>query len=302
MQNFRDGLVEQEHFGFVVIKKGDNFIKLGDSKGYPIYLRSCAKPLQASLLVDAGLDEEYNLTSEEIALCCASHAGEKCHTRVAKNLIKKFKIKESMIKCGYHKSLAKSVKTNKKSVLFNNCVGKHILMLGLCKHYGFDLESYCEKSHPLQQMIIKKLGELCDCEDLSHITKDGCGVPILGLPLENMITGFLNVFCNLKYSKIQRAFLENPYIIGGEDRTDTFIIQNTSNLVAKVGAEGLCMVANVETNEAFIVDILDSDMPTRELVVSSLINKLGWGNIEKDTTIKTLHGEVVGEKVVNLDF
>jgi len=42
----RDGLVEQEHFGFVVrCDKTRELEKIGDDKNYPFYLRSCAKPL-----------------------------------------------------------------------------------------------------------------------------------------------------------------------------------------------------------------------------------------------------------------
>jgi L-asparaginase II len=63
--------------------------RAGECGNYPFYLRSCAKPLQASLIVSFGMDEAYNMTEEEIALCCASHAGEQCHIDIAKSLMKK---------------------------------------------------------------------------------------------------------------------------------------------------------------------------------------------------------------------
>ena len=51
----RDGLVDQEHYGFIVLaNKNKAFDFTGDTKNYPFYLRSCAKPLQASLLIDMG--------------------------------------------------------------------------------------------------------------------------------------------------------------------------------------------------------------------------------------------------------
>ena len=59
--------------------------EFGDTLEYPFYLRSCAKPLQAALLIDEKLDEELGLTSEEIAIGCASHAGEDCHVQTAKS-------------------------------------------------------------------------------------------------------------------------------------------------------------------------------------------------------------------------
>ena len=80
----------------------------GDVNDYPYYLRSCAKPLQASLLVDYGLDEMFDLTSEEIALICASNAGEKCHTDIAERLLKKFGLDYDSLKCGMHKPLSRT--------------------------------------------------------------------------------------------------------------------------------------------------------------------------------------------------
>ena len=81
VKHFRGELTEQEHLGFVLTSD----FEFGDSFGCPFYLRSCAKPLQASLIIDYDLD----FTLEEIAICCASHAGEKCHVELAKRLLNK---------------------------------------------------------------------------------------------------------------------------------------------------------------------------------------------------------------------
>ena len=296
----RDGLVEQEHMGFVVLAdKSRSFDFIGDSKNIPFYLRSCAKPLQASLIIDYGMDKFYDMTEQEIALCCASHAGEKIHTRIAQQLLDKIGLDETYLKCGLHKPLSKTRQAemllNKESetVLHNNCSGKHIMMLGLCKMKGWDLKSYDDINHPLQIEIKNKIYELCHIKHEYPITKDGCGVPILSMPLTNMLYGYLNLFCDKKYEKIKNAFLNNPYIIGGEDRSDTKII--SYGLIAKVGAGGLCIVVNTVLEEAFVVKICDCDMRARELVACQILKNLKWADIECDRTIKTLHGDIVGE-------
>ena len=298
----RDGLVEQEHRGFVVLAdKERSFDFVGDSKNQPFYLRSCAKPLQASLIIDYGLDKFYNLSEEEIALCSASHAGEKIHTDIASKLLEKIGLDESYLKCGLHKPLSKTRQTemllNKEAEtqLHNNCSGKHIMMLGLCKMNGWSLDNYYDLSHPLQIEIKNKIYELCSLTCEYPITKDGCGVPIVSMPLTNMLHGYLNLFCNKKYEKIKNAFLNHPYIIGGEDRTDTKIITNSNGLIAKVGAGGLCIVVNTKIEEAFVVKISDCDMRARELVACQILKNLKWADIECDRTIKTLHGDTVGE-------
>lgn len=308
VQHIRNGLIEESHDGFVLTTK------LGYATLYPFYLRSCAKPLQASLLVDYNLDKKYDLSSEEIALCCASNAGEKCHTEIAERLLKKFGLEYDWLKCGMHKPLSRTrqdemLLTKEPLTCFhNNCIGKHLLFLALCKENGWDIETYDSIENPLQQEVKKKISQLCEIkisEDGIYpypITKDGCGVPILSMPLENMLKGFINLFCDKKYEKIKMAYLENPYIIGGENRLDTEIIKNSEGLIAKVGAGGLCIVVNPREKDALIVKIDDCNMDTRRLVVFEALNKLGWTDYKCEKSIKTLHGEIVGEIRIHLPF
>lgn len=298
----RDGLVEQEHYGFIVLAdKNRAFDFTGDAKSYPFYLRSCAKPLQASLLIDYGMDKFYDMTEAEIAICCASHAGEEIHVKTAKKLLDKIGLDESCLKCGLHKPLSKTEQTkmllNSEPVhlLQNNCSGKHVMMLGLCKMKGWDINTYDKPEHPLQQAIKEQIYKLCQVKKEYPITTDGCGVPIMSMPLTNMLHGYLNLFCNPKYEKIKNAFLNNPYIIGGEDRSDTKIIKNSKNIVAKVGAGGLCIVVNTQTEEAFVVKISDCNMQARELVVTKVLDNLHWAHIPQDTEIRTIHGQKVGD-------
>lgn len=303
----RDGLVEEQHFGYVLVLNRIHIIdRVGESGNYPFYLRSCAKPLQASLIIDSGMDKEYQMTDEEIALCCASHAGEQCHIDVARGLMTKIGIDESMLKCGIHAPLSKSacdkmlLNNETSTVIHNNCSGKHIMMLGLCKLNNWDLSTYDKPEHPLQMLIKEKIYSLCELKKEYPVTTDGCGVPIYAMPLQNMAKGFLNMFCSDKYSKIKNAILNNPYIFGGENRTDTKIIENSEGLIAKVGAGGLCVVVNTNTEEAMVVKISDCDMKAREIVTLDAIRNMHWADIKTDYEIKTIHGDIVGQIITTL--
>lgn len=303
----RDGLIEEEHFGYVIkCDKVHTIEQLGEDKHYPFYMRSCEKPLQASLIIDYELDKKFDLTEEEIAVCAASHAGEKVHVDIVKRLLDKFEIPVEKLKCGDHQPISQTAKNElllsgqQPTVLHNNCSGKHAMMLGLCKINNWDIENYDDINHPLQQAIKKKIYELCEVKTQYPITKDGCGVPVHSMPLKNMVKGYLNLFCDPKYEKIKNAFLNHPYIIGGENRTDTKIIENTKNLVAKVGASGLCIVVNTELEEAFIVKICDADMKAREFVTVDLINNLKWGEIELSHNIETNQHEKIGDVITLL--
>ncbi len=302
----RDGLIEREHFGYIIrCNKLKTVEKVGDDKNYPFYIRSCAKPLQASLIIDYELDKKFNLTDEEIAVCSASHAGEKVHIDIVKNILDKFEISENKLKCGNHEPISRSaqdellINGKTATAIHNNCSGKHAMMLGLCKLNDWDMDNYDNINHPLQKAILEKIYELCEIKTQYPITKDGCGVPVPSMPLENLVKGYLNLFCNPKYERIKNAFLNNSYIIGGENRTDTKIIEKTQGLIAKVGAGGLCVVVNLELEEAFVVKICDTDMTAREFVTVDLINNLHWGHIDLSHDILTISGDKIG-KVVTL--
>lgn len=288
----RDGLVEEFHEGLYMLSS-----ELYETS--PYYLRSCAKPLQATLLIDYGID----LTSEELALCCGSHAGEECHIRIARQILEKFDIDESLLKCGVHAPLARSMQDKmllrgeKPTAIHNNCSGKHIGFLVISKKKGWDMTTYDKPNHPLQIAIRDKINQMCEVEQPYPITTDGCGVPILSMPLKNMLIGYKNL---LNYTPIIQAIRNNPYFFGGENRLDTEIIEKTDNLIAKVGAGGLCIVFNIKTKEGFVVKINDCSMEARRIAVLELINNLKWASLEFDKTIKTLHGQIVGNIQVNL--
>lgn len=270
----RDGLVEEFHYGICV--------GLNDSDTEPYFLRSCAKPLQASLIIDAGID----FTDEELALCSGSHAGEECHIRVARGILDKLGLDESYLKCGVHEPLAGLKEGEIASAIHNNCSGKHLGFLAVCKAHGWDLETYYDPEHPLQVAVKKRIYELCEVTQNYPDTTDGCGVPIVSMPLNNLVKGFKNL--NQKYPRIVNAILKNPYIYGGINRLDTEIIQKTG-MLAKVGAGGLCVVLDTKTNDGFAVKMFDASMPARRIAV---LDKLG---IDYDNKIRTLSGKIVGE-------
>lgn len=287
----RDGLVEEFHTGVV---------QFGSENGdlEPYYLRSCAKPLQASLLIDYNTD----FTPEEIAFCSGSHAGEKCHVKTALGIIKKLGIDESYLKCGIHAPLSRTMQDKmltrgeKPSAIHNNCSGKHLGFLAVCLKNGWDTATYHEPNHPLQKKVKKKIYELCEVTEEYPVTTDGCGVPIVSMPLKNLVKGYENL--NRNYPQIVNAIMNYPYLYGGENRLDTEIIQKSDGLMAKVGAGGLCVVFNTKTEEGFALKMNDANMEARRIAVIEYINKLGWAKIDYDNQIRTLNGKIVGEIVI----
>lgn len=296
VEYIRDGLVEEFHEGYCV-----QYSKPVDLPSNLYYLRSCAKPLQATLLVDYGAE----LEEDEIALCSGSHAGEEPHIEVTRRILKRYDLDETLLKCGVHAPLSRSMQDKmllrgeKPTPIHNNCSGKHIGFLVLCKIKGWDLDTYDLPEHPLQIAIKNKINELAEVKEEYPMTTDGCGVPILSMPLYNMLTAYKNL---LNYDKIVNSILKYPYIFGGENRLDTEIIRQTEGIIAKVGAGGLCVVMNIKKQDGFAVKINDCSMEARKLAVFEIINKLGWGDIKYDNKIYTLQNKIVGKIKVSIDL
>ncbi len=285
----RNGLTEQVHYGIILHMNKNGIIKeAGSNNDYKFYYRSCMKPLQASALIDLGLDEKYNLTEDELAVCCASHCGDKIHQEKILSLLYKFGFKEDDLLCKPQTPLSKQeqdwlLKEGKPvRKIHNNCSGKHSAMLAICKEMGFDTKTYKNSDNPLTDFIIKQVCSLCK-EDKNDviISKDGCGLPVIGASLEKLGLGFLNLFTDEKYIKIRRAFLNYPYLIGGKERLDSEIINVSDNLIAKVGACGLCVVVNLDKKECIIVKIADSNMEARSIITINALMQLKWLNINK---------------------
>lgn len=320
LEYIRDGLNEKSHYGFIELvdlHKGV-IAKIGNTNDCVFYQRSCAKPLQAALLVDNGIIDFFSLSGQEIAISCASHTGTQEHTEVIKSYLQKIGCQKNNLQCGIHAPISKTeqeklIKSDRQpDILQNNCSGKHAFMLAVCKKKNYDISTYPDANHPLQVEINCKLKELCNTKRDLKATKDGCGVPIWATTLTELAYGYLNLFTNSKYSKIKQAFIKHPYLIGGHERLDSEIINSNPKLVAKVGAGGLCVVVNLEKKQALVIKISDADLQARTLVTINALLQLNWLNKKQLKTegfkkifapeIKTLHNDVIGRAQVKFDL
>ena len=307
IQQTRSGLVEQEFYGFIVLLKKDGSIKkIGQDCNYPYFHRSSSKPLQASVMKDFKTDDFYQLTPEEIAVCCASHTGEKIHIDILKNLLKKGNLTESDLQCPAIEPLNKDEQRkfeNNYSPLHNNCSGKHILMLLICRQNGWDTTNYLDRTHPLQIAVYKKIQELCETTNKLPCTKDGCTAPNYATSLSELAAGFYNVFCKDDYAMIKNAFLKHPYLIGGNHRPDTEIMNLNPYICAKAGAGGLMCLANTALSQVLVIKLLEADMKARSIIALDSMIKLGWiskinsndENLLYNKTVTTETNEPVGE-------
>ncbi len=256
----RGGCVEQVHRGVVAVadSQGNLLGGVGDPET-PVLLRSAAKPFQALALVASGAADALGLSDEELAVICASHAGEDRHVSVVAGLLERLGLSPDDLACGVHQPFSRSARRDlivggtSPSPLQNNCSGKHAGMLGFSLFLGARLHDYREPSHPVQRAIALSVAELLDRAPQSLLKGiDGCGVPVLRVTAREGATLFarLGEAADPSLARIRDAMTAHPGLVGGDGRFDTrCMVLAPGEIVSKEGAagvQGLGLAAGVD--------------------------------------------------------
>lgn len=286
---------------------------LGDPAGY-VHLRSSAKPFQALPLVFSGAADAFGLTSEELAVACASHSAEPRHLAAVRSILRKAGLSEDDLQNGTHPPMHVPTATRlarngeQPRRIHGNCSGKHAGMLAVCVHAGWDPAGYRDPESPLQKLVRRTVAKLCGLEpEEVRLAGDGCGVPVFTLPLENLALGFARLAAGGAEDfpedlleavvRIRDAMREYPGMVAGTGRFDTRLMEAT-DLVAKSGAEGVFAAAS-PAEPCWGLALKISDGAHRAVAPAALaaLAKRGVRVPEemKTQTVTDLHGEKVGE-------
>ncbi len=315
----RNYIEEESFFGCILALDKNNNILYQSGKNvadFQVCHRSCAKPMQLSVLFDLGYDNFFN--DEQIAIMAASHQGTNYHTELVKSVLETNDIDEKYLKCPIHLPYNQNVLIdfikNKVEIknIHNNCSGKHAFMLTVCKLKNWDMKTYCDYNHPLQKLIINNLTKLCGLKKTPTLTKDGCLAPVIISSIYELAFGFKNLFQDKKYSRIKEAYKKYPKAVGGDNNLDTVVMQNTKNLVAKNGAGGLICIYNDLNGEVLSIKMANGNSKkARSLVALKMIKNLNWISEKEYKNLKshpifnenvtTLNGEIVGETIYHFD-
>ncbi len=270
---YRKDTIESIHHGAVAVvdSSGKLLYAVGDPD-FLTFLRSSAKPFQASVVVESGTSEAFGFTQQEMAIIAGSHNGEKKHVRIVRSVLKKIGLNKSYLKCGthvphYYTALGMTPPKKKFSPLQHNCSGKHAGMLAVCVYEGWNLEKYLSPRHPVQKLILRKISELCEYpERRINVGIEGCGAPTFALPLKNMAIGFskLKSFISKKQLTSQSlqvladSMWRYPEMVSGRGRLDyELAIASKRNILAKAGAEAVHCGVILDKSYGLAVKILD---------------------------------------------
>jgi L-asparaginase II len=324
VEEYREDKLENTHQGIIcVINENKEVIYEKGDINQHVYYRSAMKPLQAIPVFSTDIIDKYNLSLEEAALFTASQRGEQYHEEALIRLSKKLGLSEELLVCNQSYPLNDEPKEKylwdhkPKRKLLHNCAGKHLGLLAYVREKGYDLATYDQLEHPLQQEILQHVSTLSETPiDKINKAADGCGVPVFGVPLKNMALSYLkfvmletveNMGTRNAMEKIGHAMNAHPEIVASHHFICTALLKD-QNIIAKGGAQGVYCLSLKKEKISIALKVLSGSELVWPVLVAELLMKLNYDN--KDTInrllqirskhIKNDNGKIIGETSVLL--
>jgi len=295
----RGGLTESRHRGAVAVVDTDGAVafQAGDIDT-AVFPRSAVKALQALPLVESGAADRLRLSAAEIALACASHAGEPLHAAAAEAMLRKAGRDAASLECGAHwpssqaAALALAASGGRAGALHNNCSGKHAGFICLACDRGDDPAGYVRPEHPTMQRVTAALAEMTGTAlDARNRGIDGCSIPTFAIPLRALAlafarfgTGrFLPADRAAAAARIRAAVAAHPVMVGGTGKFDTEVMTALgARAFVKVGAEGVHCGALPDLGLGIAVKCDDGAGRAAELVMATMLARfLGEAALER---------------------
>ncbi|MFH7245801.1 MAG: asparaginase [Spirulina sp.] len=273
VQLLREGIVESSHTAHVVVcdARGRNLSVAGNPE-LATFIRSALKPFQALAVTAAGAMERYNLNDQDLAIMCGSHQGTIEQVRQVFHILWQSDLDSTALRC--------PTPAGRKSPLEHNCSGKHAGMLAVSHQQNWPLESYLDRNHPVQKLILSRMAELLGMPaDEFIMAHDDCGAPTYFMQLRQMATLFamLSSGDNLEMERIIRAMTSHPDLVGGPDAFDTKLMELTDgDLVSKSGAEGIQCIGKVGDGLGLAIKVMDGSKRAKYATAIFTLKQMGW--------------------------
>ena len=260
----------------------------GGSAAYPgptVYARSAAKPFQALAGVRAGVPERFGLSTEHLAMACASHGGSDAHVERVREILAAAGRSEDDLACGASEprdpaaAIAFRGAGEQPASIRHNCSGKHAFGLAFAAAEGWPTEGYIDKGHPLQDAMEGGMAEA---------TRVGAGeldarhrrlrhAHVLGADRAaggGVRPARRRAVSGRRASGCAAAMSAHPQLVAYDGAIDTELMRAHPRLVSKIGAEGVLGIGLPDGRGAAL-KVLDG--ATRALdVVAPLLLEEHW--------------------------
>ena len=284
---WRGDLVESVHQGHAVVC--DDTGQIVQSWGDPaalIYPRSSCKMLQALPLLESGAGAD--LTTEQLALACASHQGAAIHTDRVRAWIADLGLTDAAFRCGPQlpndiPARNSLIRADENPCQFhNNCSGKHAGFLTLNKHLNAGPD-YDLIDHPVQQACKAAFEELTQ-ETSPTYGIDGCAAPNHACTVHGLARAMAFFASSADRSdtrsraaqQLTAAMGAHPELVAGETRACTDLMRAMGGKVAiKTGAEGVFTAIIPQLRMGVALKITDGATRASEAAIGAILVKLG---------------------------
>ena len=286
---WRGDLLESVHYGHAVVcdETGQIIEAWGDPDAL-IYPRSSCKMVQALPLIESGAAKAFALTSEHLALACASHNGAHIHTDRVAIWLEALGLGDNDFRCGPQLPLDREareelIRAGKSPCqIHNNCSGKHAGFLTASQHLAAGPE-YIEMDHPLQ-VAIKEAFEDVTGEGTPFWAIDGCSAPNHATTVNGLARAAAQfASASERYDERSKAMVElthammaHPELVAGEGRACTSLMRACDGRAAiKTGAEGVFLAILPELKRGIALKIIDGATRASDCAITAILLKLG---------------------------
>lgn len=237
----RSGLAETSHdvIAIAIDRDGRDLFASGDIDR-PFFYRSAIKPFQALATLHAGAD----LSDEQLAVASSSHGGFPVHLAIAESILTGADLTTAQLKCPPSfplnitaRMLQQRLGRSEPLAVFHNCSGKHSAWLAGCVSAGWDVDSYLDPDHPMQQSVVRIVAEATEAIP-EPVGVDGCGAPALRGSVRTLAKGFRTLTLEPVFSRIVSTLERFGALVADNTRPEGRFGINWGG-PSKVGAEGL---------------------------------------------------------------
>lgn len=269
----REGILESSHQveATVCDSRGRVLLMAGNS-GASAFIRSALKPFQALAVTSTGTLQKYGLSDRDLAIICSSHQGNIEQARQSFNILWRADVDPLALQC--------PIPAGKTNRLEHNCSGKHAGVLAVCQNLDLPCHNYIKQSHPIQQLILKKISELLGMPGAELIgAQDDCGMPTYLMQLQQMahLYAQLAAGSSVDLERISRAMTYHPRMIAGDGAFDTELMRlSEGELVSKSGAEGIQCVGRIGEDMGLAIKVKDGAKRAKYAAAIHLLRQMGW--------------------------
>lgn len=303
---WRGDFLESLHLGHAVICDGEG--QIVEAWGDPekvILPRSSSKMVQALPLITSGAADAAGLSTEHLALACASHQGAAIHTDRVTRWLADLGLGESDLRCGAQMPDDKPAKTaliksdESPCQIHNNCSGKHSGFLTLNQHLKGGAE-YIDPSHVVQKACLDAFEEVTQLSSPGYGI-DGCSAPNHATTVHGMARamGFFasahtrSDSTSKAAARLGEAMRLHPDLVAGETRACTELMRATKGKVAlKTGAEAFFVAILPEQQRGIALKVADGSTRGAECAIAALLVRLGALNPDHPATLKRMNAPI----------